>query len=174
MSSQAVREAYTHLAASFSKRHKLSHALSLMNWDAAVNMPPGSGPARGSACATLEVLIHDELIHPSNIEKLKILQDSAVQQTLSEVELANVREMKRAIEAETTLPPDLVERKSMLYNEAELKWRVARKENDWASFEPVLEKVFDVTREVGECLRVGRERLSVYEALLYQYNPLIL
>lgn len=172
MSQQALREAYTHLTASFSKRHKLSHALSLMVWDNAVNLPPGSAPARGAASALLEVMIHDELVHPSNLEKLKVLQDSAVQQTFSEVEQANIREMKRVIDAQAKLPPELVERKSKLTTEAELKWRVARKENDWATMEPVLEQLFDLAREVGECLRVGREaELTTYDALLDQYEP---
>ena len=175
--SSPIREAYSKLTASFEKRHNLSHAYYVMMWDNFVNLPPGSGAARKAAIGEIEGRMHDELLQPSNLESIKFLfaseNQEQVAQELNEIERANIREMKRLIESKSKLSKEVVERKSKLMSEAELTWRVARKENDWNKMEPILQQLFDLAREMGELLLKGREgeNLTVYDALIEQFEP---
>jgi len=53
--------AYAQLEAQFEELHQLGHAQAMLNWDEAVMMPRGGGPARGEALAALAALAHRAL-----------------------------------------------------------------------------------------------------------------
>jgi carboxypeptidase Taq len=65
------------------------------------------------------------------------------------------------------LPTELVARKTKLSAVAHEEWVRARSANDFASFSPTLEKMFDICKEEAECLGYTDH---IYDALTDQYE----
>lgn len=160
-------EAYKELAKTFTRLHRLSHLGAIANWDAMVNMPAKGAEARGAAIAELEVMSHN-IITDKRIQEL--LQQASAEPELSELERANIVEMKRAYDKETKLPEALVERKALVVSRSEQAWRKLRPQNDWQGFIPHLQEVVDLSKEMGQLLAAGTD-MHPYEALIDMYEP---
>jgi carboxypeptidase Taq len=159
--------AYQDLERRFRRLGALQEASGILQWDSAVEMPPGGAAARAEQLATLKVLGHEILIDPAVGDHL---EDAEGDNTLDEWQRANLREMQRQWLHATAVPGDLVEALSRAASECEQIWRKARPADDFAMVRPALQKVLDLTREVAaaKAARLGK---SPYEALLDQYEP---
>ena len=60
---------------------------------------------------------------------------------------ATVRELKRQYDRRVKLPQKLVEELARTTTLGQQAWAVAREKNDFASFRPLLEKIFQLKRE---------------------------
>jgi carboxypeptidase Taq len=159
---------YQALEEHFRKLSRLEHLEAIAAWDEATMMSPGGGAARGEALAMLRGMMHAESSSPRIGELLA--KADAERSTLDDWQSANLREMKRGYVRATALPSALVEAASLAESKCEQTWRTLRKENDWASFRPLLEEVVRIRREIAAALseRLG---LSLYDALLDGYEP---
>jgi carboxypeptidase Taq len=84
------------------------------------------------------------------------------------IEAANVREIRRAHNRTAKLPRKLVEELARVSTQAQQVWDVARKEDDFAAFQPWLEKIVALKRQ--EAQAVGYKG-APYDALLDEYEP---
>jgi carboxypeptidase Taq len=163
---------YATLEKTFYRLAQLGHAESMLSWDQHVMMPPKGNSARSKALAELSVF------------RTEILQDAALadhfeaagQETeLTGWQQANLREMKRSWQQTCAIPKDLVEAQSLASSECEHAWRTLRPNNDWAGFEPLLQRVFDLAGESAaayqEALGTDRGYANAYDALMDQYDP---
>ena len=107
-SAHSNTSAYDHLRALFSRLSRFGHLSAIAGWDMQTMMPPGS-KARSEALAELSVLQHQILTAQSTGELL----DRAQQETLDEIDRANLREMRRQYGDAVLLPASLVEAKSL-------------------------------------------------------------
>jgi len=161
---------YDTLAARHRRLNHLGHVEAIVGWDEATMMPEGGGEARAEALATLRVLAHEMATESSIADLIDGAKNEARRGELDAWQTANVREIERLYIRETCLPAELVEASSRAESRSEQAWRRLRKENDWASYVPLLEDVIARKREIASALS-SRLDLSPYDALLDGYEP---
>ena len=165
-SAHSNTSAYDHLRALFSRLSRFGHLSAIAGWDMQTMMPPGGSKARSEALAELSVLQHQILTAQSTGELL----DRAQQETLDELDRANLREMRRQYEDAVLLPASLVEAKSLAGARCEHAWRAQRPANDWDGFVENLREVVKLSREEAQ-IRAQAAGTSRYDALLNLYEP---
>lgn len=158
--------AYDALAGTYTRMHRLHHLQSIASWDQASNMPPKGNEARAAALAEMATLLHQMRTDP----KLGDQIERAEQEPLSELQRANLREIRREWFRATALPEALVQRLQLATSRCEHAWRRQRPANDWAGFAPNLSEVLAAVREMAEHLS-QRTGLSRYDALLDRFEP---
>jgi len=127
----------------------LSKAGSLMSWDQQIFMPVGGAQARAEHTARLSRMAHTILVSD---ELLRALEDAEKEAPEGSVEAADCRALRRDVSTQTKIPGSLVERKSRATNETYLTWREARANSDFAAMLPHYEVIFELNREIAQCL----------------------
>ena len=158
--------AYDALADTHQRLHNLGHLQSIAGWDQAANMPPKGNPARAAAMAEMSTLLHRMRTDAALGQQI----DRAEQEPLSDLQRANLREMRRGWLAATALPESLVQRRALATARCEHAWRQQRPANDWAGFVDNFREVLAVGREQAALL-AERGGMGRYEALMDQYEP---
>ncbi len=142
--------------------------LSVLEWDERTMMPPAAGPYRAEQLTLLSGLVHKLRTEPQIGDWLNELLDSDLSKDPHADQGATIREMKRDYDKRIKLPQSLVEelmRASVLGQQA---WVEARRDNDFKSFAPHLEKIFSLKRQQADAL--GYEDCR-YDALLDEFEP---
>jgi len=148
------------------KISRFNHLAAICGWDQAAMMPAGGNQARSEAMAELSVHIHALSTEP----QLTDWFEAASQETLSDIEQASLREMKREWQSANILPKDLVEAKALAGSKCEHAWRSQRGENDWVGFEKNWREVVELSREEAQ-IRADALNLTPYDAMLNLYEP---
>jgi len=161
-----VTSAYQELSKTFQRLARFGHLGAIAGVDMQTTMPPGGSQARGEAMAELNVFMHELLTD----KRLGGLFDAAQQESLNDVEQANLSEMQRAWQQATILPASLVEAKSLAGSRCEHAWRQQRPANDWQGFSANLKEVVELSREEAQ-LRAEALGVSRYDALLDVFEP---
>ncbi len=158
--------AYDELCRVHTRLYRYYHLSSIVGWDRNAMMPPKGNEARAAAEAELSALIHRARTDPKIGEQLRV----AEQDSLDDVQRANLREMKRDWQEATALPESLVEAKTIAGARCEHAWRRQRPANDWRGF---LENFREVVRLAREEARLLAEStgLSRYDAMMDRYEP---
>ena len=141
----------------------LHAAMAIMDWDQQTYMPRGGAEARAEHQGILSRMAHETFTADSTAAIL----DRASANVESEDDEALVRVVRRDLELATKLPTPLVEEKSKLSAIAHEQWVEARAANDFASFSPLLERMFEIAREEAEYLGY---KDHIYDALIDQYE----
>ncbi|MCS7374032.1 MAG: carboxypeptidase M32, partial [archaeon GB-1845-036] len=139
----------------------LGHVSNLMGWDLEVNMPREGIKERSIATSELEVLRQKLLLQKEFLDLVEKAEKN--RESLNDYERGLIRVLKRNIRIAKALPPELIRELSKVTSEANMKWRIAKKKNDYKIFEPYLERIIELEREVAEHL--GYEE-HPYDALL--------
>lgn len=161
-----MTSAYQELSRTFQRLSRFGHLGAIAGVDMQTTMPPGGSQARGEALAELSVFMHEVLTN----KRLGGLFDAARQESLNDVEQANLYEMQRTWRQATVLPASLVEAKSLAGSRCEHAWRQQRPANDWQGFAVNLKEVVKLSREEAQ-LRAEASGTSRYDALLDMYEP---
>jgi carboxypeptidase Taq len=157
---------YEELAGTWTRLHHLSHLQALAGWDQAANMPPKGNEARAAALAEMAALLHRMRTEP----KLKDQLARAEQEPLSELQRANLREMRRQWLASNALPEALVQRQQLATSRCEHAWRTQRPANDWAGFVENFREVLKLAREEAALLS-AQTGLRKYDAMMDRFEP---
>src|SRR6266496_3465448 len=140
----------------------------LASWDQHTAMPPGAAEVRGHQMAALEGLLHERWTSP-RLGKLLDELDSAVKQpNFTDADRGLVSRVRRNYDRATKLPRTLVEEMARVNAASVEAWVKARRQNDFASFAPWLQRTLDLQQEVAD--RVGFIETR-YDALLDDYEP---
>ncbi len=161
-----MTSAYQHLTHTFRRLARFGHLGAIAGWDMQTMMPAGGSLARGEALAELSVLRHEIL----TAKQVGVWLDQAQQESLNDVEAANLLEMRRAWQQASLLPASLVEAKSIAGSRCEHAWRQQRPANDWQGFAANLKEVVRLSREEAE-IRAQANGCSRYDALLDIFEP---
>ena len=159
--------AYSQLKEKFCTIATLEDAASMLQWDAATMMPPGSAEDRHEQLAVLTTIRHDML---SSSETGELLAAALETDALTDWQQANLREMERRYTHATALETPLVTALSKASNACETRWRKARAANDFEALKPLLAEVLSLSREAAQA---KAEKLSCtpYDALMDQFTP---
>jgi len=158
--------AYDTLTRTYTRLHRLGHLQSLAGWDQAAKMPPKGNAARAEALTEMAATLHRMRTDPS-------LGDAIVRaehEQLSEMQRANLREIRRDWQCAVALPESLVQRRQMAGSRCEHAWRQQRPANDWQGFLGNFREVLAIAREVAERL-ADSTGLSRYDALMDRFEP---
>lgn len=164
---------YASLEKTFYRLAQLEHANAILGWDQQVMMPANGNEARGRALAELAVMRAEILQTPALADSFAAAEQEVA--SLQPWQQANLHEMKTIWQRASALPTELIEQEAMTLNECEHAWRSLREQNDWQSFEPLLQRVFDITRTKAQALNdaLGSENgyENEYDALLDTFDP---
>jgi carboxypeptidase Taq len=146
----------------------LKNAAGVLGWDQQTYMPSGGGEARSHAIGTLSRLSHEKFASDETARLLDSAEKTIQNLSDDSDEACLVRMTRRDYEKSRKLPDEFVaawSRDAILSNEV---WRHARGANDFAAFQPHLEKMLDYARRQADYY--GYEQ-HPYDALLDDYEP---
>lgn len=160
-------EAYLLLEELYKKLDRLDHALTFLQWDHMVMMPPGGSEPRAKAIAELTALQHELLTAPKTGD---LLQEAAGQVTAPKLN-RSLQEMVLEYQRAICLPPELVKAKSLAGSKCEHGWRSQRKNNDWPGFLTNFKEVVKLAREEAQarCDFTPGRFPTPYDAMLDLY-----
>jgi carboxypeptidase Taq len=157
---------YDQLCHTYTRLHRFSHLQSIAGWDRATHMPPRGNEARASALAEMAALIHRLQTDPQLADHIA----RAGEEPLSDVQRANLREIRRQWRNANALPESLVQAQAMATSRCEHAWRSQRPANDWAGFAENLRDVVRLAREEATLLS-AQTGLAKYDAMMDRFEP---
>jgi carboxypeptidase Taq len=158
--------AYAELTRIHARLYRFDHLASIDSWDRNAMMPSKGNEARSAALAELRALMHRMRTDP----RLAVLIRQAEDETLDDVERANLREIRRDSRYANVLPESLVEAQTLAAAKCEHAWRSQRQANDWPGFLGNFRDVLRLARD--EARRLAEDSgLSPYDALMDRYEP---
>jgi carboxypeptidase Taq len=167
------REIYELLIDHVKRMELLVSTAYLLTWDQETLMPRGGGAVeyRARQLAQLARLTHERRTDPRLADWLAACESDAelTRDPLSPAAV-NLREIRRDYDRATRLPADLVEQFSQTASIAKNVWAQARQDDDYASFEPWLAKLIDLSRRKAECYG-WKDGGEIWDALADGYEP---
>jgi carboxypeptidase Taq len=160
--------AYRTLEERFKRLSDIGGALAVLEWDHQVMMPRGGNETRAEQVATLRQMAHELLTDERTAELLGEAEGQAAQ--LDAWQRANLREMRRGHARAIALDSELVAALARATARAEMTWRGARANADFAALAPALAEVVRLTREEAAAKAHALD-LAPYDALLDGYEP---
>lgn len=142
-----------------------SHAMGVLNLDAATAAPSESYEGRGRTMEILSQVTYDLSTDPQNDELVAYLMDHAQEldpQTKREVEV-----LKKDMEHLHRIPAEEYVGFGVLINDAQNVWHKAKNEDDFEAFAPYLEKIVDYNRKFAGYYN---PELPAYDSLLNEYE----
>ncbi|MBX3644707.1 MAG: carboxypeptidase M32 [Rubrivivax sp.] len=158
--------AYDALTRTYTRLHHLGHLQALAGWDQAAKMPPKGNAARAAALSEMAALLHRMRTDPGLADGIA----RAEQEALSDLQRANLREIRRDWQRANALPDSLVQRRQLAGSRCEHAWRTQRPANDWDGFLQNFREVVAVAREEAALL-ADCSGLSRYDALMDRFEP---
>jgi len=146
----------------------LKRAAAVLGWDQQTYMPPGGAAARSEQLATLERLSHEMFTSTEVGELLVAAGDEVSQLAYDSDEVSLVRVSRRDYEKARKIPSSLVAELARTASMGMEVWVKAKVQSDFAAFQPALEKIYQLQRDLANCL--GYEE-HLYDALLDRYEP---
>ncbi len=144
--------------------HDLEKVQELLDWDQQVVMPRKGAEQRGNQQAALAGLVHDRITDP---ELGELMDSLAAKGTPNEDGAADLREAARERERTMKIPRRLVKERARTIAMAQAAWAQAKAADDFESFQPYLEKVLSLTREMAQAIGTP----NPYDALLDEFEP---
>ena len=146
----------------------LSSVEALLGWDERTKMPVRGGPYRAEQSALLAVMVHGRRIDPRIGDWLAELESSPLATDSHSDAGTVIRRTRRDFDKQVKIPQSLVEEITRTTVLGQQTWVEARKNDDFKSLAPVLEKIISLKQQQAEA--VGYEE-SPYDALLDDFEP---
>lgn len=159
-------EAYSELTRLVQRAHTLGTVGDLLGWDEQVNLPPGAAERRAGQLAAVAEAQHVAASNPRIGVVLSVLEPAVAE--LDHARRAVVRNARRDYEQATRLPAEFVEEMAIQGSRGFHAWAKAKKENDFASFAPVLAKNLELARR--EAAYLGRAD-APYDYMIDKFDP---
>lgn len=182
--------AYAELLTRLKRPHLLGSIGELLGWDEQVNLPPDSADQRAEQHAVLAEATHAAASDPRIGELLAALENGDKARTRVGVrsgdadvessgeagscpgldfdQRAVVRQARRDFDRATKLPAEFVREKATQGSHGYHAWATARKESDFASYAPVLEKNLELAKREAGYLGWGDR---AYDYMIDKHDP---
>src|ERR1700677_1419795 len=163
-----IMQAYDELLGHFKEYRLLDSIGSLLGWDERTYMPPKGSPHRADQMALIAKLAHEKITAPRLGDLIDSLCSSDVVKDPASDQAVNLREIRRTRDRAVKMPPSLVEELARVTTRAQNVWQEARKNNDFATFAPWLDKIVRLKQQEA---KAGGFSAAAYDALLDEYEP---
>ena len=143
----------------------LQSTLALLEWDQHTKLPPQAAAYRADQITALATQVHGRR---TDAEFGNWLAELSTDASADEDQTATVNGLKRHFDRQSKIPSKLAAALARSASEGQTAWVAARKDNDYASFQPYLQTIVDLKRE--EAAAVGYSD-HIYDALIDEYEP---
>ncbi|HDD56035.1 MAG TPA: carboxypeptidase M32 [Chloroflexi bacterium] len=146
----------------------LNGAAALLDWDQQTYMPPGGVNNRGYQMATLESMAHSKFVSDevgTLLEELKPYGESLDPES---DDACLIEVTQREYQKSVKVPNAYVAEWSRVTTLAHGAWEEARKNDDFAHFQPHLEKIVELRRQYADFFKPYDH---VYDPLLDDFEP---
>jgi carboxypeptidase Taq len=168
MSKRNVQDIASDFKQCIRKIRSYEEALGLLYWDLRTGAPKKGVETRSDAIGVLSSEMFKLSVSKEMGEYLEALREPEAYKELNEIEQRMVSESFKAYEKSKKIPPDMYQEYVVLTSQAESIWEEAKEENNFAKFQPYLEKIVDFNRKFVELW--GYEG-HPYNTLLEPYEP---
>ena len=141
------------------------HALGVLFHDGSTVAPKESWAGRGQTMGVMSQILYDLETKPENGELLAFLEANL--EELTPMERRQVEVMRKGYDQMHKIPAEEYVEYSILMNDAQNIWEKAKKENDFATFAPYLEKIVNFNRKFAGYYN---PEMAPYDALLNEYE----
>lgn len=151
--------------------HKIKsyeEALGVLYWDLRTGAPRKGMDTRSESIGILSADMFKVSTSPELGELLSSLEEKSAFAELSEIDQRLVTETRKDYDRSVKIPPKLYQEYVVLASQSENKWEEAKENNDYAGFQPYLDKVISYTNQFIDLWGVKDTR---YDVLLDQYEP---
>ena len=145
--------------------HAHNHAMGILYYDALTTAPSGSSEARGVTLGVLSEEDYKLFVNDEVKELLAYLDEHKAE--LDEQTAREAHVLKEDFERMTRIPMDEYVAYEVLVNEAQDVWHKAKLDNDFAAFQPYLERLVERNRKFAGYYDPDKKP---YDALLDQYE----
>jgi len=152
------------IISSYERIWSLNYLGALVGWDTETYMPEEGIESRGRVMSHLSSIVQDALLDKKFVKLLKVANDEKM---LNVYEKKILHILNTQLEHYQKLPKKFVEEYSNLIASASTVWAKAKIENNISGFLPILEKIFNMTREKADYLGYKNDS---YEAIFKQYE----
>ena len=140
----------------------------LLGWDERTQMPAAGAEHRATQTALIAGMVHQRWVDPEFGESLLTLADGPLAADPQSDAAVNIRRLKRQYDRKVKLPQSLVEELARTAVLGQQSWQEARQKNDFAAFQPWLQRTFELKHQQADALGYQRCR---YDALLDEFEP---
>ena len=140
----------------------LAGVIGLSTWDQETYLPRKGEPGRAAQLGTLQSLHHERLVDP------RLEQWLADAKPATPDEVAMVRVFSKERDRAVKIPSRLVKALAETQSRALSAWREAREEKSFKLFQPHVQTLLELRREMADAWGHDGER---YDALLENYEP---
>ncbi len=145
-----------------------SYLMKIAEFDGATIAPENGAAARGEAMAALAGEHHELLCNEDAVDLVSGLEDAVASGAVADPKIAaEVRTLARDQREARAFPTEEVEAWSRLTCEADAVWHKAKVANDWASFEPYVDRIVEALKRQAAYLDNTRDP---YDVWLDQYE----
>lgn len=142
--------------------------INLLNWDARTQMPVGGNEARGNQMSTVARKAQEQFASEHTARLLDAAEAEVAGEDVDSFRVRAVRQAREAYELSRRVPVEMVADLNRLKAVSQQVWDEAKTANDFAHFQPSLERMIELTRQVAE--KIGYQA-HPYDALLLRYEP---
>ncbi len=146
----------------------LNAASALLGWDQQTYMPAGSAEGRGNQLATLGQIAHIKFTSDEVGRLLEDLEPQVAQLDPDSDAARLVKVTRREYDKNTKVPTEWVAEFARVTTVGQQVWQEARIENNFARFQPYLEKIIDLRRQYAA---IFAPYDHVYDPLLDDFEP---
>jgi len=146
----------------------LSSIEETLGWDERTMMPVAGGEHRAEQMTLVAGMAHQRWTDSQFGEQLAELAESPLADLQHGDKDVTVRRLKRQYDKRVKLPQTLVEELTRTAVLGQQAWQEARANNDFPSFQPLLEKMVGLKQQEAEAIGYCE---SPYDALLDDYEP---
>ncbi len=143
----------------------LESVLDLITWDQETLMPPAGSTHRGEQRALLSGMIHLQRNDPTFSKNVFTLREQAIGADDGSI---IIKRLAHDLEKAHKLPVQFVETFSKVTSDGFCAWSKAREADNFAAFQPHLERIVDLIKQ--KCELLGYEA-HPYNALIDLYEP---
>jgi carboxypeptidase Taq len=163
-----VTEPLARLEAHLAEITDLGYVTHLLEWDQQTMMPPGGGPGRAEALATIRRLSHERFAGADTGVLLDEAQNSLDGSPFDSDTASLVRVARRRFEKARRVPSELAAEQARAASLGQEAWIKARADSDFAAFAPYLERNLELARRYIACFD---DFECAYDVLLDDYEP---
>ncbi|MFX1483219.1 MAG: carboxypeptidase M32 [Promethearchaeota archaeon] len=161
-------EAYETLMKRMKEYLLVGTSIGLIQWDMETYMPPKGIELRSEQLSFLNTILHRIGTDPEIGQLLEKLESASKE--LNEVQNRNTFIIRREYDKETKIPEELVARLAKQQAISVETWKKAKAANDWKKFQPELQKMVDLSREVAKIEAEVKGIPNLYDSMLDEYE----
>jgi carboxypeptidase Taq len=168
-----IQKDYQSLIAELKQIALLGSVSAVLGWDERTYMPGGGAKLRAEQSSMLALMLHQRITAPQIGRWLATVEASDLMKDPHGDAAVNIRQTRREYDRAIRLPGELVEELARTEVLSEHAWAEARAKNDFAQFQPWLEKMLGLKRQQANYLRdsSGSSSDGAYDALLDEFEP---